>query len=95
MITTALISVSNKRGIVGFAKQLSKLGIKIISTGRTAKSLKQNKINVTLVSEITKFPEMLDGRVKSLHPNIFAGILADRKNKKHLNEFLSKVEKTT
>src|SRR3989344_1558683 len=83
MIKTALISVSNKEGIVDFAKQLAKLGIKIISTGNTAKLLKKNKIKVTLVSEITKFGEMLDGRIKSLHPNILAGILAD---KKHLNE---------
>ncbi len=83
MIKTALISVSNKEGIVDLAKQLSKLGIKIISTGNTAKLLKKNKINVTLVSEITKFGEMLDGRIKSLHPNILAGILAD---KKHSNE---------
>ncbi len=86
MIKTALISVSNKEGIVEFARQLNKLGIKIISTGNTAKLLKKNKVNVTLVSEITKFPEMLDGRLKSIHPNIFAGILADRKNKKHMNE---------
>jgi len=83
MIKTALISVSNKEGIVDFARQIAKLGIKIISTGNTAKFLKQNKINVALVSEITKFPEMLNGRVKSVHPNIFAGILADRKNKRH------------
>lgn len=86
MIKTALISVSDKEGIADFARQLSKLGIKIISTGNTAKLLRQNKINVTLVSEVTKFPEMLGGRLKSLHPNIFAGILADRKNKKHMNE---------
>lgn len=86
MIKTALISVSDKEGVVEFAKQLIKLGIKIISTGNTAKLLKQNNINVTLVSEVTNFPEMLDGRLKSLHPNIFAGILADRKNKKHMNE---------
>ena len=86
MIKTALLSVSNKDGIVDFAKHLSKLGIKIISTGNTAKLLKKSKINVNSVSEITKFPEMLDGRVKSVHPNIFAGILADRTNKKHLSE---------
>ena len=86
MIKTALISVSGKGGIVEFAKELGKLGIKIISTGNTAKLLEKNKIKVTHVSEITGFPEMLDGRVKSLHPNIFAGILADRKNKNHLNE---------
>ena len=86
MIKTALISVSDKEGIAEFAKQLSKLGIKIISTGNTAKLLKQNKIKVTLVSAITRFPEMLDGRLKSVHPNIFAGILADKKNKKHMQE---------
>ena len=86
MIKTALISVSNKNGVVGFAKHLDKLGIKIVSTGNTAKLLKKNKIKVTLASEITKFPEMLGGRLKSIHPNIFAGILADRKNKKHIAE---------
>jgi len=86
MIKTALISVSNKEGIVDFAKGLDKLGIKIISTGNTAKLLQKNKIKATLVSEITKFPEMLDGRLKSIHPNIFGGILADKNNKKHLSE---------
>ncbi|MBI3034885.1 bifunctional phosphoribosylaminoimidazolecarboxamide formyltransferase/IMP cyclohydrolase [Candidatus Woesearchaeota archaeon] len=86
MIKTALISVSNKEGIIDFTRQLSKLGIKIISTGNTAKLLQQNKIKVTLVSEITKFPEMLGGRLKSIHPSVFAGVLADKKNKKHLNE---------
>ena len=86
MVKAALISVSNKEGVVDFAKQLSKLGIKIISTGNTAKLLMQNKINAVPVSEITRFPEMLDGRVKSVHPNIFAGILADRKNRKHIAE---------
>ena len=64
MIKTALISVSDKEGVVDFAKQLSRLGIKIVSTGNTAKLLKENKINVALVSDITKFPEMLDGRLK-------------------------------
>jgi len=86
MIKTALISVSNKESIVEFSKQLDTLRIKIISTGNTAKLLNKNRINVTQISEITKFPEMLGGRVKSLHPNIFSGILANRKNKKHLNE---------
>jgi len=86
MIKTALISVSDKEGIVEFSKELSRLGVKIISTGNTAKLLEKNKIKVAHVSEITGFPEMMDGRVKSLHPNIFAGILADRKSKKHLNE---------
>ncbi|MBI2541431.1 bifunctional phosphoribosylaminoimidazolecarboxamide formyltransferase/IMP cyclohydrolase [Candidatus Woesearchaeota archaeon] len=86
MIKTAIISVSDKGGIESFARELSRLGIKIISTGKTAKLLQHGKIKAALVSEITKFPEMLDGRVKSLHPNIFAGILADRKNGKHIKE---------
>ena len=83
---TALISVSNKEGIVDFAKELNKLGIKILSTGGTAKLLKDNKIPVTLISDYTKSKEMMDGRVKTLHPKIFGGILAARKNKKHMKE---------
>ncbi len=86
MAKTAFISVSDKTGIVEFAKELNKLGFRIISTGKTAKLLQENKIAAVSVSDVTKFPEMLDGRVKSVHPNIFGGILADRKNKKHLNE---------
>lgn len=85
-MTTALISVSNKEGIVEFARELSKLGIKILSTGGTAKILKENNVNVTQISDYTKSSEMLDGRVKTLHPKIFAGILASRKNKKHMAE---------
>ena len=83
---TALISVSNKEGIVEFAKGLQKLGIKILSTGGTAKLLEKNKVPITLVSDYIESKEMLDGRVKSLHPKIFAGILALRNNKKHMNE---------
>lgn len=86
MVKAALISVSNKEGIIDFARELDTLGVKIISTGNTAKLLSQNKIKVVSVSDITKFPEMLDGRLKSLHPKIFGGILADRKNKKHMGE---------
>lgn len=82
----ALISVSNKEGVVEFAKGLVKLGIKILSTGGTAKLLKDNKIQVTQISDYTKSEEMMDGRVKSLHPKIFAGILGVRKNKKHMEE---------
>lgn len=84
-IKTALISVSNKTGIIEFAKQLQKLNIKIISTGGTAKFLAKAKISVVSVDEITGFPEILDGRVKTLHPKIHAGILA-KKTKKHLDE---------
>src|SRR3989338_4820866 len=83
---TALISVSNKEGIVEFAKGQHNLGIKILSTGGTAKLLKDNKIPVTQISDYTKSAEMIDGRVKSLHPKIFGGILASRSNKSHMNE---------
>jgi len=83
---TALISVSNKEGIVKFARGLSKLGIRILSTGGTAKLLEKNNISVTQISDYTKSKEMMDGRVKSLHPKIFAGILALRNNKKHMKE---------
>jgi len=83
---TALISVSNKEGIVDFARGLSRLGIKILSTGGTAKLLEKNKIPVTQISDYTGSKEMMDGRVKSLHPKIFGGILALRSNKKHMQE---------
>lgn len=83
---TALISVSNKEGIVDFARELSKLGIRILSTGGTAKLLKGNKIDVTQISGYTKSKEMMDGRVKTLHPKIFGGILALRGSKKHMQE---------
>ena len=81
----ALISVSDKDGIVDFAKGLSELKIDIISSGGTAKVLEKSKINVTEVSNVTGFPEMLDGRVKTLHPIIHAGILARRDIKKHMD----------
>ena len=74
----ALISVSDKKGIVEFAGELENLGVEIISTGGTHKTLKEAGIKVKGISEITKFPECLDGRVKTLHPNIHAGILARR-----------------
>ena len=67
-ITRALLSVSNKDGIIPFAKQLSEYGIEIISTGGTSKVLSQAGIPVTSVDALTGFPEMLDGRVKTLHP---------------------------
>ena len=80
----ALLSVSDKTGIVEFASALHKLGIELISTGGTAKRLSENKIPVVEVSSLTGFPEMLDGRVKTLHPKVHGGILADRGNKKHM-----------
>ncbi|AOA57987.1 bifunctional phosphoribosylaminoimidazolecarboxamide formyltransferase/IMP cyclohydrolase [Acinetobacter larvae] len=77
-IQCALISVSDKTGIVEFAQQLAQLGIKILSTGGTYQLLKANDIAVVEVSEHTGFPEMMDGRVKTLHPKIHGGILARR-----------------
>jgi phosphoribosylaminoimidazolecarboxamide formyltransferase/IMP cyclohydrolase len=83
-IHTALISVSDKTGIVEFARGLSGLGIEIVSTGGTAHLLRDNKLPVKDVSELTGFPEMMDGRVKTLHPKIHGGILALRNNPEHL-----------
>ncbi len=85
-VKRALISVSDKAGIIDFAAGLSSLGVEILSTGGTAKSLRQNKIPVKDVSEYTGFPEMLDGRVKTLHPRIHAGLLALRDNKEHMRQ---------
>lgn len=82
----ALISVSDKEGIVEFAKGLSDLGIKIISTGGTYKKLLQEGIKAMEISELTGFPECLDGRVKTLHPAVHAGILAMRSNQEHVKQ---------
>jgi phosphoribosylaminoimidazolecarboxamide formyltransferase/IMP cyclohydrolase len=84
-IERALISVSDKDGIVDFSKRLSKLGIEILSTGGTASILKKAGLEIKDVSDVTGFPEMLDGRVKTLHPFIHAGILAKRKDKEHID----------
>ena len=83
-IKRALISVSDKVGILEFAKELKKFDVEILSTGGTAKLLRENGIQVQEVSEYTGFPEMLDGRVKTLHPKIHAGLLALRENKAHM-----------
>ncbi len=82
-INTALISVSNKTGIVEFANFLSEMGVKILSTGGTAKALRDSGLDVTDVSDHTGFPEMLDGRVKTLHPKIHGGLLGRRDLKEH------------
>lgn len=82
----ALISVSDKNGIVEFAKKLQELGVQIISTGGTHKTLEQAGVKVTGISEVTGFPECLDGRVKTLHPNIHAGLLAMRSNPEHMKQ---------
>ncbi len=82
----ALISVSNKNGIVEFAKELEKCGVEIISTGGTYKKLKEEGVNAIEISELTGFPECLDGRVKTLHPKVHAGILAMRNNENHMQQ---------
>ena len=81
----ALISVSDKQGIVEFAKELLELGFEIISTGGTATLLRQNNLTVTNVEDVTNFPEALDGRIKTLHPNIFGGLLSIRSREQHMN----------
>ncbi len=85
-IKRAIISVSDKKDIVWFAKELSLRGVEIISTGGTYKLLGQEGIKVIPVVEVTSFPEMLDGRVKTLHPKIHGGILADRNKSEHLRQ---------
>ncbi len=86
-IKTALIAVYDKTGIADFARALvDEFGIEIISTGGTARHLKEAGIPVTMVEEVTGFPEMLDGRVKTLHPKIHAGILADRDKPDHMRQ---------
>jgi phosphoribosylaminoimidazolecarboxamide formyltransferase/IMP cyclohydrolase len=82
----AVVSVSDKTGVIDFAKGLSQLGFEVFSTGGTKKALAEAKVPVKSVSEITGFPEILDGRVKTLHPMVHGGILANRKIKAHMEE---------
>src|SRR5471032_1870317 len=84
MIKQALLSVSDKSGIVEFAKSLSELGVSLLSTGGTAKLLAEAGLTVTEVADYTGFPEMLDGRVKTLHPKVHGGILARRDSPEHM-----------
>jgi len=83
-IERALISVSDKKGIVEFSRALAQLGVELVSTGGTAALLRESKIPVKDVSELTGFPEMMDGRVKTLHPKVHGGILALRDNSEHV-----------
>jgi phosphoribosylaminoimidazolecarboxamide formyltransferase/IMP cyclohydrolase len=83
-VKRALISVSDKTGVVEFAKQLAAMGIEIVSTGGTMKTLREAGIPVIYISDVTKFPEMMDGRVKTLNPYIHGGILAVRDNPDHV-----------
>ena len=85
-IQRALVSVSKKDGLIDFVKGLSEMGVEILSTGGTAKLLKDNNIPVIQVSDYTGFPEIMDGRVKTLHPLIHGGLLGRRDNEKHLEE---------
>ena len=82
-ITRALLSVSDKAGLIDFAKQLAGYGVELVSTGGTAKALKDAGLDVIDVSQLTGFPEMMDGRVKTLHPKVHGGLLAIRGNKEH------------
>ncbi len=86
MIKRALISVSDKTGIIEFASALVAKGVEIISTGGTEKALSAAGIKVINISDVTGFPECLDGRVKTLHPKVHAGILAMRSNEEHMNQ---------
>src|SRR3954462_8663401 len=82
-IRRALISVSDKTGVAAFARALDKLGVDIISTGGTATLLRKEKIPVRDISSFTAFPEVLEGRVKTLHPRVHGGLLYKRGNAKH------------
>ncbi len=82
----ALLSTSDKRGLVSFAQGISALGFEIVSTGGTARALREAGVCVCDVSQITGFPEMMDGRVKTLHPKIHGGILALRDNPEHMRQ---------
>ena len=84
-ISTAIISVTDKSNIVDLARSLEELGIEILSTGGTARALRDNGIKVLDVSEYTGFPEMMDGRVKTLHPKVHGGLLGRRDNDQDIN----------
>ena len=83
-IERAIISVTDKTGVVDFAKKLSEFGVKILSTGGTAKAMREGALSVMEISDYTGFPEMLDGRVKTLHPKVHGGLLGIRDNAEHV-----------
>jgi phosphoribosylaminoimidazolecarboxamide formyltransferase / IMP cyclohydrolase len=85
-IQRALLSVSDKRGIVDFARGLAELGVEIVSTGGTASALTEAGLEVRAIDDFTGFPEIMDGRVKTLHPKLYAGLLAVRENEAHLQQ---------
>src|SRR5690242_19821039 len=84
LVRRALLSVSAKTGLIDFARDLAGRGIELVSTGGTAKALRAEGLAVTDVSAVTGFPEIMDGRVKTLHPKIHGGLLADRGNPDHI-----------
>jgi len=86
MIKRALMSVSDKGGLVDFAKGLAAMGVEILSTGGTAKALREGGVPVIEVSDYTGFPEMMDGRLKTLHPRIHGGLLSRRSNPKDMED---------
>ncbi|MGL4727997.1 MAG: bifunctional phosphoribosylaminoimidazolecarboxamide formyltransferase/IMP cyclohydrolase, partial [Bosea sp. (in: a-proteobacteria)] len=88
-ITRALLSVSDKTGLIDFARALSRQGVALVSTGGTAKAIAEAGLEVTDVSELTGFPEMMDGRVKTLHPKVHGGLLAIRSHPEHQAAMLS------
>jgi phosphoribosylaminoimidazolecarboxamide formyltransferase/IMP cyclohydrolase len=83
-IERAIISVTDKTGIVEFANSLSRFGVQVLSTGGTARVLREGGISVTDISDYTGFPEMMDGRVKTLHPKVHGGLLGLRDNAEHV-----------
>ena len=83
MLKRALISVSKKDGIIEFARGLANLGVEIVSTGGTARAIREASIAVRDISDLTGFPEILDGRVKTLHPKVHGGLLGIRDNPSH------------
>ena len=85
-VRRALISVSDKKGVAEFAKALSDMGVEIISTGGTAKALSDAEVKVIGISDVTGFPEMMEGRVKTLHPKVHGGLLADRTKPEHMKQ---------
>src|SRR5258705_963889 len=88
-VTRALLSVSDKTGLIEFAQALSGHGVELVSTGGTAKAIAAAGLKVKDVSELTGFPEMMDGRVKTLHPKVHGGLLAIRDNKEHADAMKS------
>jgi len=85
-IRRAIVSVSDKSGVVSFAKGLAQIGVEILSTGGTAKTLRENGLSVKDISDYTGFPEMLDGRVKTLHPKVHGGLLGQRLKPEHVKK---------